>query len=156
MLNQLIEGVDYFVRFWDFPNYAANMFCCPNDDGTFTICFNSRFTREQLINDVPHEFVHILKNHFQDDRDEEELENEANELKSFVVVRSGEDAVDVKLEEPHADDSVPKIPHYLTLRGLLLGELEQAQELTVFGKTDDALRDMLLKALNSTETLVAH
>ncbi len=139
MFGTLIEGVDYFVRFWDFPNYASNMFCSPNDDGTFTICFNSRFTREQLLKDVPHEFRHILLNHFQDDRNVAELEAEA-EGKAVATV-----------QEPKP---VPTIRHYLTLRGLLLGELEQAKELTVFGKTDDALRDMLLKALNSTEPIV--
>lgn len=135
MLEKLIEGVDYFVCFWDFPNYASNMFCSPNEDGTFTICFNSRFTREQLLKDVPHEFRHILLNHFQDDRNVEELEAEAD-----GVVPAAEEA--------------PQIRHYLTLRGLLLGELEQANELIVFGsdsaKTAEALRLMM----DSTAPLV--
>lgn len=128
MLEKLIEGVDYFVCFWDFPNYASNMFCSPNDDGTFTICFNSRFTREQLLKDVPHEFRHILLNHFQDDRNVEELEAEADGV------------------APAAEEA-PQIRRYLTLRGLLLGELEQANELIVFGsdsaKTAEALRLMM-------------
>lgn len=134
MLEKLIEGVDYFVCFWDFPNYASNMFCSPNDDGTFTICFNSRFTREQLLKDVPHEFRHILLNHFQDDRNVEELEAEADGVA--------------------AAEEAPQIRHYLTLRGLLLGELEQANELIVFGsdsaKTAEALRLMM----DSTAPLV--
>ena len=135
MLEKLIEGVDYFVCFWDFPNYASNMFCSPNEDGTFTICFNSRFTREQLLKDVPHEFRHILLNHFQDDRNVEELEAEADGV-------------------PPAVEEAPQIRRYLTLRGLLLGELEQAKELIVFGsdsaKTAEALRLMM----DSTAPLV--
>lgn len=135
MLEKLIEGVDYFVCFWDFPNYASNMFCSPNDDGTFTICFNSRFTREQLLKDIPHEFRHILLNHFQDDRNVEELEAEADGV------------------APAAEEA-PQIRRYLTLRGLLLGELEQANELIVFGsdsaKTAEALRLMM----DSTAPLV--
>jgi len=135
VLEKLIEGVDYFVCFWDFPNYASNMFCSPNDDGTFTICFNSRFTREQLLKDIPHEFRHILLNHFQDDRNVEELEAEADGV------------------APAAEEA-PQIRRYLTLRGLLLGELEQANELIVFGsdsaKTAEALRLMM----DSTAPLV--
>lgn len=135
MLEKLIEGVDYFVCFWDFPNYASNMFCSPNDDGTFTICFNSRFTREQLLKDIPHEFRHILLNHFQDGRNVGELEAEADGV------------------APAAEEA-PQIRRYLTLRGLLLGELEQANELIVFGsdsaKTAEALRLMM----DSTAPLV--
>lgn len=135
MLEKLIEGVDYFVCFWDFPNYASNMFCSPNDDGTFTICFNSRFTREQLLKDVPHEFRHILLNHFQDDRNVEELEAEADGV------------------APAAEEA-PQIRRYLTLRGLLLGELEQANELIVFGSDSAKAAEALRLMMDSTVPLV--
>lgn len=138
MLEKLIEGVDYFVCFWDFPNYASNMFCSPNDDGTFTICFNSRFTREQLLKDVPHEFRHILLNHFQDDRDVAELEAEADGIM------------------PEPAPAVPTIPHYTTLRGLTLGELNAAQSLLVYGEDKDTakLRAAFLQAIASNDALV--
>ena len=54
------------------------MFCVDNADGTFTINLNARLTVEQLIANSPHEFRHIIKNHFQDDRPIAELEEEAS------------------------------------------------------------------------------
>lgn len=73
----LREGEDYFVDYWNFPNYASDMFCVENHDGTFTLNLNARFTREQLLNRAPHEFRHIIFNHFQSDKDIVELEREA-------------------------------------------------------------------------------
>jgi len=54
------------------------MFCVDNTDGTFTINLNARLTVEQLIANSPHEFRHIIKNHFQDERPIAELEEEAS------------------------------------------------------------------------------
>ena len=78
MFEHLIEDADYFVQEWCFPNYASDMFVLDNADGTYTIWLNSRFTREQLIARAPHEFRHIIKNHFQDERSIEEIEREAS------------------------------------------------------------------------------
>lgn len=78
MYENLIEGADYFVVLWSFPNLASDMFVVENPDGTHTINLNARFTREQLIARAPHEFVHIIKNHFRDERSIEELEAEAS------------------------------------------------------------------------------
>lgn len=78
MFENLIEGADYFVVEWSFPNCCSAMFCVENPDGTFTINLNARLTVEQLIANSPHEFVHIVKNHFQDDRAIGELEAEAS------------------------------------------------------------------------------
>lgn len=78
MYENLIEGADYFVVEWCFPNCASAMFCVDNTDGTFTINLNARLTVEQLIANSPHEFRHIIKNHFQDDRPIAELEEEAS------------------------------------------------------------------------------
>ena len=119
------------------------MFVTPNDDGTHTIVFNSRFTREQLLKDVPHEFVHILKNHFQDDRNVADLEAEANG-------RTKEPALPVLVP------TVPKIPHYLTLRGLTLGELNASESLLTFGMENDAakIRAAFLQALMDDKPLV--
>ena len=73
----LIEGVDYFVERWNFPNYASDMFCVDNGDGTFTINLNARFTREQLLASAPHELRHILFNHFQSEKSLAQIEREA-------------------------------------------------------------------------------
>lgn len=78
MYENLIEGADYFVVEWCFPNCASAMFCVDNTDGTFTINLNARLTVEQLISNSPHEFRHIIKNHFQDERPIAELEEEAS------------------------------------------------------------------------------
>ena len=73
----LVENEDYFVDYWNFPNYASDMFCVQNLDGTFTLNLNARFTWEQLLNRAPHEFRHIILNHFQSDRNIADLEREA-------------------------------------------------------------------------------
>ena len=73
----LIEGSDYFVVEWCFPNCASDMFCVQNPDGTFTINLNARFTREQLMRSAPHEFRHILLNHFQAEKNLAQIEREA-------------------------------------------------------------------------------
>lgn len=78
MFDGLIEGADYFVVEWCFPNYASDMFVVDNPDGTHTINLNSRFTREQLIARAPHEFRHIIQNHFRDERPIGEIEAEAS------------------------------------------------------------------------------
>lgn len=78
MYENLIEGADYFVVEWNFPNCASGMFCVDNADGTFTINLNARLTKEQLLAISPHEFRHIILNHFHDDRPVEELEAEAS------------------------------------------------------------------------------
>ena len=73
----LVENEDYFVDYWTFPNYASDMFCVQNLDGTFTLNLNARFTWEQLLNRAPHEFRHIILNHFQSDGNIADLEREA-------------------------------------------------------------------------------
>lgn len=73
----LIEGRDYFVAVWCFPNYASDMFVVQNPDGTFTLNLNSRFTREQLLKNVPHEFRHMVLNHFQCEKCIADIEREA-------------------------------------------------------------------------------
>lgn len=78
MYENLIEGADYYVVEWSFPNCASGMFCVDNADGTFTINLNARLTKEQLLEISPHEFRHIIKNHFQDERPIAELEAEAS------------------------------------------------------------------------------
>lgn len=73
----LREGEDYFVDYWNFPNYASDMFCVQNPDGTFTLNLNARFTWEQLLERAPHEFRHIILNHFQSDVGIADIEKEA-------------------------------------------------------------------------------
>lgn len=74
----MIEGTDFFVVEWCFPNYASDMFVVQNPDGTYQINLNSRFTREQLLSNAPHELRHVLLNHFRDERPICEIEAEAS------------------------------------------------------------------------------
>jgi len=75
----LTEGVDYFIHLVDFPNCASPICVTPNDDGTFSVYANARYTIEQIKRSLPHEIVHMIYNHFGDDRQIEEIEAEADE-----------------------------------------------------------------------------
>ncbi len=73
----MTEGQDYFIRIVNFPNWASPICVTPNDDGTYSVYANARYTMEQIKKHLPHELIHMEKNHFQDDRCVSELENEA-------------------------------------------------------------------------------
>lgn len=74
----MIEGCDYFIRVIDFPNWASPMCTVENEDGTYSVYLNGRYTREQWRNKFPHEQAHMENNHFQDERPIRELEAEAD------------------------------------------------------------------------------
>lgn len=74
----MIEGADYFIRVVDFPNWAAPCCTVENEDGTYSVYLNGRYTQEQLRQRFPHEEVHMRENHFQDERPVSELEAEAD------------------------------------------------------------------------------
>ena len=60
----MIEGIDYFVYYARFPNYANPSSVTPNDDGTYTIYLNTRYPIFFLQIQLKHELRHIEDNHF--------------------------------------------------------------------------------------------
>lgn len=58
------EGVDYWVRYVDFPNTASEAVAVSNGDGTFTVYLNTRFPREILEARLRHELRHLEDEHF--------------------------------------------------------------------------------------------
>jgi hypothetical protein len=61
----------------DLPEHIQAM-VTPDEDGNYTIYFNSRATREQQIKAALHELRHIKKDHFSNDtKTVAELEREA-------------------------------------------------------------------------------
>lgn len=65
-IDDLVEGIDYFVYYSQFPNYANPSSVTPNDDGTFTIYLNTRYPPDFLENHLRHELRHIARGHFDD------------------------------------------------------------------------------------------
>lgn len=65
-MRQLIEGVDYFVRFVRFPNRANRGAVFPNDDGTYDIYINMHIYADSCIlrKVLMHEINHIIMGHF--------------------------------------------------------------------------------------------
>lgn len=72
----LIENVDYFVRVVQFPNGANKGIVCANDDGTFDVYLNSRYT--DLMDGYDHEVNHLLLNHFESLKPLKAIEAEAD------------------------------------------------------------------------------
>ena len=72
----LIEGIDYFVRVVQFPNAANKGAVYLNDDGTYDIYLNSRFT--DLTQGYEHEVRHLLLNHFGQEKPIKHIEKEAD------------------------------------------------------------------------------
>lgn len=73
----MTEGIDYFVKLMDFPNYASRAVCLENEDGTYTVYCNSRYTFEQIKERLLHELKHMEGSHHQDPRLVTILEEEA-------------------------------------------------------------------------------
>lgn len=66
-MRELIEGVDYFLRFVRFPNRANPGAVIPNDDGTYDIYINTQYYPEtEWVRAVlMHEIRHIILGHFE-------------------------------------------------------------------------------------------
>lgn len=73
------EGVDYFVRYVEFPNQAAGGVSVSNGDGTFSIYLNTRCSPERQKKALRHELQHLIKNHFFRDGPIDAIEREARE-----------------------------------------------------------------------------
>lgn len=75
----MTEGIDYFVRYVQFPNRANDGCTVVNDDGTFDIYLNTLYTKEHLKNKLQHELNHLKHEHFyRDDLSIELIESQAN------------------------------------------------------------------------------
>lgn len=58
------EGIDYWVRYVDFPNMASESVVASHGDGTFTIYINTLFSLERQLDRLEHELRHLEKEHF--------------------------------------------------------------------------------------------
>lgn len=76
------ENQDYFIRMVNFPNWASAICVTPNDDGTYSVYANARYTIEQIRDKLPHELIHMIENHFNDERDVMTIEREADQGKT--------------------------------------------------------------------------
>lgn len=83
------ENQDYFIRMVNFPNWASAVCVTPNDDGTYSVYANARYTIEQIRDKLPHELIHMIENHFNSDRPLTDLENEADDKAKRRTVADG-------------------------------------------------------------------
>ena len=62
---KLIEGVDYRVRYVEFPNTGSPSVSVSNGDGTYTVYVNTRFSIEEQARGLRHELEHLEGGHFE-------------------------------------------------------------------------------------------
>lgn len=134
---------DYFIRFITLPPKVPAAVVC-NDDGTFDIYINDLLSDSQRKKALEHEIDHIKEDHFYSLQPVGEIEAHANAVSRGEVC------------EPQKEQDVPMIPHYLTLRGLTLGELNAAGGLLTFGMKNDTgkIESAFLQALLGNDALV--
>ena len=73
-----IEGMDYWVRYVQFPNMASESVAASHGDGTFTIYINTLFPEERQQERLRHELRHLTEEHFyRDDLTIREVEHGA-------------------------------------------------------------------------------
>ncbi|MBE6961267.1 MAG: ImmA/IrrE family metallo-endopeptidase [Ruminococcaceae bacterium] len=76
-----IEGVDYWVRYVQFPNMASESVAASHGDGTFTIYINTLFPPEKQAERLRHELAHLEQEHFyRDELTIRQLEHAADGL----------------------------------------------------------------------------
>lgn len=65
-MRDLLEGVDYFLRFVRFPTRANLGAVIPNDDGTYDIYINTQYWPDEawVRAVLMHEIRHIILGHF--------------------------------------------------------------------------------------------
>ncbi len=78
MKRELIENVDYFLHYVQFPNRANPSMVFPNDDGTFDIYLNTLFDKDFLRRKLEHELEHLYDEHFYVDLPIETIERQAD------------------------------------------------------------------------------
>lgn len=82
---KLIEGVDYRVRYVEFPNTGSPSVAVSNGDGTYTVYVNTRFSIEEQARGLRHELEHLEGGHFERSSDDlAALESAADGLLKLV------------------------------------------------------------------------
>lgn len=87
-----IDGIDYWVRYIEFPNMASESVVVSHGDGTFTIYINTRFSQERQEERLRHEIKHLTDEHFyRDDLSIQQIEHQADgiDVPTFVRVLPG-------------------------------------------------------------------
>lgn len=75
------EGIDYWVRYVEFPNMASPSLAASNGDGTFNIYINTLFCPEKQGAALEHELKHLSDEHFyRDDLTISQVERSAEGL----------------------------------------------------------------------------
>lgn len=83
-----IEGIDYWIRFIEFPNMASESVVASHGDGTFTIYINTLFPPEVQQERLQHELEHIEDNHFyRDDLSIVQIEHQADHRHQSAAIR---------------------------------------------------------------------
>ena len=84
-----IEGIDYWVRYVQFPNMASESVVASHGDGTFTIYINTLFSQERQEDRLQHEIQHLIDEHFyRDDLSIAQIEHQADGRGKPAVVRT--------------------------------------------------------------------
>lgn len=84
-----IEGIDYWVRYVEFPNMASESVVASHGDGTFTIYINTLFSPERQEDRRHHEIEHLEAEHFyRDDLTIKQIERQADGLEIPAQVRT--------------------------------------------------------------------
>lgn len=124
-----IEGMDYWVRYVQFPNMASESVAASHGDGTFTIYINTLFPRERQEERLRHELNHLEQEHFyRDALTIRQVERQAEGLAvcpessvadyrvlpgpppPFVAIRCEEQEADISFGFHVPDDSL--LPHF--------------------------------------------
>lgn len=82
---KLTEGIDYRVRYVEFPNTGSPSVAVSNGDGTYTVYVNTRFSIEEQARGLRHELEHLEGGHFERSGDDlAALESAADGLLKLV------------------------------------------------------------------------
>lgn len=80
------EGMDYWVRYVQFPNMASESVVVSNGDGTFTIYINTLFCVEKQKERLAHELNHLKNEHFyRDDLSIASIERQADKAQGLEI-----------------------------------------------------------------------
>lgn len=95
------EGIDYWVRFVEFPNMASESVVASHGDGTFTIYINTLFCEERQKDRLQHELRHLEENHFyRDELTITQIERQADDIPEPKEKREPERLPNIFEEKP--------------------------------------------------------
>ncbi len=78
------EGIDYWVRYVEFPNMSSESVVVSHGDGTFTIYINTLFCEEKQCERLSHELNHLKDEHFyRDDLSITSIERKADKVQKY-------------------------------------------------------------------------